>query len=208
LVVLQLAIVASAGVGEVVEIVALTAARPMVPSPSASPVSASSEARDHTWLAALYDATAEAVYRYSLMLVRDSATAEDVTAETFLRVWRSRQGLRDGNVLSWVLTVTRNCAFDALRARRREIGVSEFSHSEDTTVTVPAKAISDADLAAVRTALRRLTPEQQQVIFLRLYEELPHEAVAARLGRSANAVRAIQFRALSRMHALLEAARA
>jgi DNA-directed RNA polymerase specialized sigma24 family protein len=46
------------------------------------------------------------------------------------------------------------------------------------------------------------------VIFLRFYEELPHESVAAKLGRSSNAVRAIQFRALSRLRQLLEASRA
>ena len=48
-----------------------------------------------------------------------------------------------------------------------------------------------------------LTAEQQQVLFLRFFEGLPHEAIAERLGRQANAVRALQFRALNRLRTLL-----
>ena len=56
----------------------------------------------------------------------------------------------------------------------------------------------------VQDAIRLLTPEQQQVVFLRFFEGLPHESVAAQMGRNPNAVRAIQFRALGRLRKLLE----
>ena len=58
---------------------------------------------------------------------------------------------------------------------------------------------------ALQSALAELTAEQQQVIFLRFFKELPHDAVAAELGRNPAAVRAIQFRALHRMRKLMEA---
>lgn len=81
--------------------------------------------------------------------------------------------------------------------------MSQIQEPEDTT---PVETLfPEADSARIQEAFQRLTIEQQQVISLRFFEELPHGEVAKRMHRTANAVRAIQFRALSRMRNLLEA---
>jgi DNA-directed RNA polymerase specialized sigma24 family protein len=51
-----------------------------------------------------------------------------------------------------------------------------------------------------------LTPEQQKVIFLRFFQGLKSDEIAGILGRNPNAVRALQFRALSQLRRRLEAA--
>jgi RNA polymerase sigma-70 factor (ECF subfamily) len=60
------------------------------------------------------------VYGLAVSMVRDPALAEDVAQEAFLRAWRHAQVFdpRRGSVATWVLTITRNLAVDALRARR------------------------------------------------------------------------------------------
>ena len=161
--------------------------------------------RDERWFEGVYAATAESVYRYAHMLVREPFLAEDVTAETYLRAWRARgRFLARGSVTSWLLSIARNCALDEMRKRREQVQLDSTDDFEDITESL-RRELSESDLAAIHGAMQRLTPEQQQVIFLRFYEELPHESVAIRLGRTPNAVRAIQFRALSRMRKLLEA---
>ncbi|MDQ1414257.1 MAG: hypothetical protein QOE07_2845, partial [Acidimicrobiaceae bacterium] len=60
------------------------------------------------------------VYGLALTIVTDSATAEDVAQEAFTRAWRhaaTYDPLR-GTVPTWLLTITRNLAIDALRLRR------------------------------------------------------------------------------------------
>src|SRR6185295_14969113 len=111
-----------------------------------------------------------------------------------------------GTPVAWLLSITRNCALDELRKRREHADLDAIADQQDPAGRL-VPALSANDVNAIHAALRRLTEEQQQVIFLRFYEELPHESVAVKLGRSPNAVRAIQFRALARMRTLLEAQR-
>lgn len=60
------------------------------------------------------------VYGLALSVTRDPALAEDVAQEVFVRVWRAAAGydVRRASVLTWVLTITRNAAIDAVRLRR------------------------------------------------------------------------------------------
>ncbi len=60
------------------------------------------------------------VYGLALKLVGDPAAAEDIAQEALVRAWRHAQAYdaRRGSVTTWLLTITRNLAIDALRVRR------------------------------------------------------------------------------------------
>ena len=62
------------------------------------------------------------VYGLVITIVRDPGTAEDVAQETFVRAWRNAgtYDARRGRVGTWLLTIARNVAIDAMRARRPE----------------------------------------------------------------------------------------
>ncbi|MCX5535090.1 sigma-70 family RNA polymerase sigma factor [Streptomyces sp. NBC_00006] len=62
----------------------------------------------------------DAVYGLALSVIRDSALAEDVSQEVFVRAWRAAGSYdaRRASALTWLLTITRNAAIDAVRARR------------------------------------------------------------------------------------------
>ena len=87
------------------------------------------------------------------------------------------------------------------------MNLDQIAEPEDSSPADLEPELSDAQKAFIRGSIERLTPEQQQVVFLRFYQQLPHEQVARELGRTPNAVRAIQFRALARLRKLMEAAR-
>jgi RNA polymerase sigma-70 factor, ECF subfamily len=161
------------------------------------------ESRDEAWFTALYEETLDSVHRYATVLVRNPDLADDVVADTFLRVWRARASFRgEGSALAWVLTIARNCALNALKARREEIDLALVDEPEDRQLAEPGADIEEFE--SIQSALSLLTPEQQQVIFLRFFKEMPHDAVARALGRNPAAVRAIQFRALARLRRALE----
>ena len=163
--------------------------------------------RDKEWFAELYESTCDSVYRCAMMLVRNAHLAEDVAAEVYLRAWRSRDRFAgSGTPIAWVLSITRNCAMDELRNRREQYDLDAVANYEAAPVL--GEQLSEGDVNAIHDAIQQLTSEQQIVVFLRFFEGLPHDQVAERLGRRPNAIRAIQFRALSRMRKILEAARA
>jgi RNA polymerase sigma factor (sigma-70 family) len=62
------------------------------------------------------------VYGLARTIVADSATAEDVAQEAFVRAWRfaGSYDARRGSVLTWLLTIARNVAVDHLRLGRAE----------------------------------------------------------------------------------------
>lgn len=161
--------------------------------------------RDNVWFVQTYENNVDSVYRYAVLLVHDADRAEDVTADVFLRAWRSRDSFRgEGTPLSWLLSITHNSALSLLRREHGDADIDAVAEPGDSSLDPGDRLDAESDAEALREAIRRLTPEQQHVVLLRFFEGLSHEEVAARLGRNPNAVRAIQFRALCRLRKLLE----
>lgn len=176
------------------------AERPVQPAVSEFP-------SDDAWFSSFYEQTFDSVYRYASMLTRDCELAADVTAEVFVRAWVNRETLKPSpRPMAWALTVTRNRVMDEFRARRYTLNLDDVEEPEDSSQHDIELELTEAQKTFIRGSIERLTPEQQQVVFLRFYQQLPHEQVALQLGRTPNAVRAIQFRALARLRKLLEAA--
>src|SRR5918999_4758066 len=70
---------------------------------------------------ALYRSSRDDVFGYAAGLLRDRATAEDVTAQAFERAYRRRAGFdpRRGTRRAWLFGIARNAALDELRRRKR-----------------------------------------------------------------------------------------
>ncbi|MBI2764684.1 MAG: sigma-70 family RNA polymerase sigma factor [Chloroflexi bacterium] len=166
-----------------------------------------SETDEECWFSGLYEETFESAFRFARMLTRDGDLAEDVVAEVYLRAWQRRGDLRTSEKpLSWILAVTRNRAIDEFRSRRPHVDLGTIPDPQESIEDQPLE-MDSAQREVLRQAMARLTAEQQRVVFLRFYEQKSHDEVARALGRSPNAIRAIQFRAVSRLRKLLEANR-
>ena len=91
---------------------------------------AATQARDTAWFARVYDESFDTVYRYALTLVRDEPRAEDVTSEVFLKAWKAREQFRgEGNLVSWLLSITHNSALSMVRAESRGAVTGDDIHS-------------------------------------------------------------------------------
>jgi RNA polymerase sigma-70 factor, ECF subfamily len=145
------------------------------------------QARDAKAMADLYDRYGRITYSLILRIVRDSATAEDLTQETFLRVWNRVQSFdaERGALGAWVLTVARNRAIDHVRSTtgRIEAGAIGFDRVENPrhfSVT-GADALSIDRVRRLKSALEKLSPQQRQVIEMAYYEGLSQSEMAEKM---------------------------
>jgi RNA polymerase sigma-70 factor (ECF subfamily) len=164
--------------------------------------------RDPQALAELYDRYSGLVFRLILRMVRDSGTAEDLTQETFLRVWNRAAGFDSdrGAVGPWLLAVARNRAIDYLRARG---GRAENTIDLNETENPARFAAMGADplhfdlVRHVKRALEQLTPQQREAIELAYFEGMSQTEIAERMGQPLGTVKTWMRRALEQMREAL-----
>ncbi|MEE9278491.1 MAG: sigma-70 family RNA polymerase sigma factor [Dehalococcoidia bacterium] len=156
----------------------------------------------------LYEDTFDTVFRYAQTLTSNPSLAEDVAADAYLRAWNKRHTFRgDGTALSWLLSITHNCAQTALRRQSINIvDTSVLDQRPDPVATPEECVVASEKSSQLQLAIQRLTPEQQQVIFLRFFEGFSSVEVAQRLNRPATSVRSLQYRALKSLRRYLDGA--
>lgn len=107
------------------------------------------------------------VYGLVITIVRDPGLAEDVAQETFVRARRRADTYdpRRGRVATWLLTIARNAAIDAIRLRRPEPLDPDVVAAR---VEAPAEAPALPD-EHVRAAVAELPEEQRRALFMAVY---------------------------------------
>jgi len=118
---------------------------------------------DEAALAALYDRYADLVYSFALHTLQSPALAEEVTQDTFLKIWYHADGWdpAQGKFSSWLLTVTRYTAIDRLRKEQRRVLPIEVS-----TIALDGEAQETGlpDGEEIRIFIGQLPQEQAQAI--------------------------------------------
>jgi RNA polymerase sigma-70 factor (ECF subfamily) len=138
------------------------------------------------------------VYRLAYRLLDDSAAAEDVAQEAYLRAWQGLGSLRDpGAAFGWLCRVARNVAHDRQRRQYRQptrsLDAMVRANGEATGPTLlqrladpsadPEGQLDQAQLgAAVRAALQELNEPQRLVLTLREMDQMGYEEIAVALG--------------------------
>jgi RNA polymerase sigma-70 factor, ECF subfamily len=152
---------------------------------------------------ALYRETASDVFAYVMTLVRDRASAEDVTALTFERAYRRQSSFdaRRGTQRSWLFGIARNAALDELRSRKRTTAL--LADPEDPSAASSAADNEDDDAAVrratVRAALAQLDPRERELIALKFHAGLSNGEIAKVLGISAANAGTRVHRAVTRL---------
>ena len=148
----------------------------------------------------IYDDLAPAVAGY--LRSRGAAEPDDLVGEVFLQVVRDLESFEGGEreFRSWVFTVAHHRYLDAARYSSRRpmepvvhqdlVRAGPLGHVED-------EALSSLRLGRVRKLLERLSPDQQDVLLLRLFGQMTVDEVADALGKRPGAVKALQRRGLA-----------
>ena len=110
------------------------------------------------------------VFGLAVSITRDRGLAEEVAQEAFLRAWRAADSYDParGSVVTWLLTITRNLAIDAVRARRSfATDAAILEHLISAVLRDPTEAIDDQlEAAEAAGRLRDLPPEQARAVLL------------------------------------------
>jgi len=146
------------------------------------------------------------LFRVAYSLLRSRAEAEDVVQDVFVRILKRAPDLltvRDLRV--WLIRITWNLSIDR-RRRVRHVQIDEdFAKSLVATNAPADEALDDAQrMKAVLRELEKLPRAERQVLLLSTVEELETPEVAKVLGRSESAVRALLFRARTRLRERLD----
>ncbi|MFE3644893.1 RNA polymerase sigma factor [Streptomyces sp. NPDC059169] len=156
-------------------------------------------------IAALYDELNDTVYHWVRFYIRDGHIAEDLSQEVWLKVAQNVSKYRPGtNLLGWLRTITNNTALDHLRSVQRR--PSEALYADHLELDRPRVDQSPEEYAerrvlaqAVASHLKKLRPEQRQVLILRFFDGLSPGHTAQIMGKTDGAVRTLTVRSLRKL---------
>ena len=142
--------------------------------------------------------TYDKIYRYCFYKVRNSAAAEDITQETFLRYFSQNPKIKRGEDIAYLHTIAKNLCIDYFRKKQAEelpedYLAEEFSEMSDTKI-------------AVRAALEKLDERHKEIILLRYLSGLSVNETAETMGISRFATYRLERAALAEMKKYLKGA--
>jgi RNA polymerase sigma-70 factor, ECF subfamily len=159
----------------------------------------------------VYAAYAPALFRFFLAAVGDRPTAEDLTGDVFRSAIEGLPGFR-GSVEAlggWLFRIAHHDLSDFWRKQARSPGITALDDTLDEAA-LAAGADDPEELAIQRiegdrvlAALRQLSPDQREVLLLRTAAGLTAPEVAAIVGKTTGAVKALQHRGLASLARVL-----
>jgi len=144
------------------------------------------------------------LFRYARYRLGDPLLAEDVAAETLMRLLDavSKGRMPNTSLSGWLMGTAANLVNQYYRKLYRRQTVALEDQPEDSLPSSDEhsphiQAERHDQMLILRQAMQQLTPEQQHVLALRFGSELSLKETAEIMGKKVNAIKALQFRALA-----------
>lgn len=158
----------------------------------------------------LYESLAGRVWGY--LRLRGAEDPEDLTSEVFLRVFDHLNDFSGDSrgFTAWVFTIAHRALLDEHRRRMRRPSTVGFSEAKPEMITgnsLEAEALAAVTRDEVLALLDCLTPDQRDVLALRIVADLPIRQVARVLNKSPGTVKALQHRGVAALRRRLEGVR-
>lgn len=145
---------------------------------------------------------------YLFGLVKDLDAAEDLAADSFLKLYTKKPNIKDDGALkAYLYRIARNCAMDHLRSlsRRKKLCV-ETELNEDMAADVLSleeTVVKDERQRQVRLALSRLKADYRDVLYLLYFEEMSYDEAAEVLRKSRKQIGNLAYRGKQALEAEL-----
>jgi len=159
---------------------------------------------------AVVDRCQRSVFTYACYFLKDQESAEDLTQEVFLKLWRHWDEIDFERVEAWLMRVTRNACYDVLRLRRtagKHVTVlpdGALEAKADRQPSPVARAQASEVRELFRGALDQLGETQRSVVILREILGYKYQEVAEALELPLNTVRVYLHRGRKRMREQLK----
>jgi len=149
---------------------------------------------------ALYRRHAPSVFRFALSLSGSPAAAEDLTSETFVRLWTARDRVDLSTVLGYLFTITRHLYLQGV-ARDRRRGPMD-AEPIDTRPLHDDVVETRSELDSVLADLQTLPESDRTALLMRAHDDIPYAEIAAALRISVGSAKVKVHHARKRLAAL------
>lgn len=157
----------------------------------------------------LYCVVRPQLFRFARVRLATDEQAEEAVSETMARAIAGQHRYRPGSgATAWMVGICRNVVYETYRAGGRvqvtDPDVLARTDGPSSDAGPAERVLADAEGKGLLAAFARLSPEDQEVLTLRVVAGLDTPEVAAAMGKRAGAVRMAQSRALGRLRVLIE----
>lgn len=156
-------------------------------------------------LASLYNLYFERIYRFIFYRVSHKETAEDLTEEVFVKLFKNLRKLEQPAAFEgWVFQIARNRVIDYYRSKRQIVPLEEIENTLEYETNIVDLVNLKTEQTLFIKLLKELTAEQQQVIKLKFLEDIDNDAIATIMEKTEGAIRVIQHRAITKLKELID----
>jgi RNA polymerase sigma factor (sigma-70 family) len=141
--------------------------------------------REKIAIEALYDMYSSSLYGVISRIITDTATAEDLLQETFLKIWNSFSGYDagKGRLFTWMVNIARNLAIDKIRSKDfKNQNKNQDLENNVTFIDERKNTVYNPELLGVKELVETLKPEQKAIIELVYFKGYTHVEAADELG--------------------------
>jgi len=163
----------------------------------------------------IYDQYIDKIYRFVYLKVNSQEVAEDITSKVFIKGWeaykKSQIPSPDGqkeikNLGAFLYQIAKNSVIDYYRQKGRASVVSTDVVAElaDSKTSAQDKAILNADVALVKTAIQKLKKDYQDVLIWHYIDDMPIGQIAEMIDKKEGAVRVMLHRGLKDLKGIIK----
>jgi RNA polymerase sigma-70 factor (ECF subfamily) len=141
--------------------------------------------REKVAIEALYDMYSSSLYGVISRIITDTATAEDVLQETFVKIWHSfsSYSTEKGRLFTWMVNIARNLSIDKLRSKDfKNQNKNQELENNVTFIDEQRNTSYKPELLGIKELVETLKPEQKSILELVYFKGYTHVEAADELG--------------------------
>ena len=168
--------------------------------------------QDRDALATLYERFGRRVFSLAVRILSDSVSAEEVTQDVFMSVWRrgATYVSKKGKFTTWLFSIAHNRTIDELRKRRRDLSrtnddIDDHLNLKSGDVSPADATVAQSEYAKIRAAMEDLPEEQKNVVELSYFKGLTQTEIAEKTGQPLGTVKTRMRLALKKLRKALSA---
>jgi RNA polymerase sigma factor (sigma-70 family) len=141
--------------------------------------------REKIAIEALYDMYSSSLYGVISRIITDTATAEDVLQETFVKIWHSfsSYSTEKGRLFTWMVNIARNLAIDKIRSKDfKNQNKNQELENNVAFIDEQKSTVYKPELLGIKELVDTLKPDQKSILDLVYFKGYTHVEAADELG--------------------------
>lgn len=148
----------------------------------------------------LYDMYVKRIHDFVYFKTYHKETAEDLVSKTFMKALEKIKNYDEkiGTFSSWLYSIARNTVIDHYRTNKNTTDIEDvwdLSAEQDIEADMDAKE----NLVKVKTHLAKLSPEQRDIVIMRVWQEMSYAEIAEVLGKSEDSCKMMFSRTIAKL---------